>query len=76
MGATVVLTAMLSILIFTDNYGINVQTMGDHGGWNTTSGVKDHQQKMIINGTINLDKTIFEAISSKINTSLDQAMGR
>jgi hypothetical protein len=49
VGATLVLTAMLSILIFTGNYGINAQTMGAHGGWNTTSGVKDHQQKMIIN---------------------------
>ena len=39
-----------------------------------TSGVKDHQQKMIINGTINLEQTIFQAIDSKINTSLTQAM--
>jgi hypothetical protein len=71
MGATVILTAVTSIVTFTGNYSINAQMMGDHGGWvgNMTSGVKDHQQKMIINGTISL-----EQINSKINTSLIQAM--
>jgi hypothetical protein len=75
-GVTVVLTAMMSVVIFTSNYSINAQMMGDHGDWvgNMTFGVKDHQQKMIINGTINLEQTIFEAISSNINTSLTQAM--
>ena len=76
MGATVILTAVTSIVTFTGNYSINAQMMGDHGGrvWNMTSAVKDHQQKMIINGTISLEQTIFEAINSKINTSLTQAM--
>jgi hypothetical protein len=76
MGATIILTAVISMVTFTDNYSINAQIMGDHGGWvgNMGSGVKDHQQKMIINGTINLEQTIFEAIGSKINTSLTQAM--
>ena len=79
IGATVILiilTAVISIVTFTGNYSINAQVMGDHGGWvgNMTSGVKDHQQKMIINGTISLERTIFEAINSKINTSLTQAM--
>src|ERR687897_1515775 len=76
MGATITLTAVISIITFTGNYSINAQMMGDHGGWvgNMTSGVKDHQQKMIINGTISLEQTIFEAINSKINTSLIQAM--
>jgi hypothetical protein len=41
---------------------------------NMTSGLQDHQQKMMINGTINLEQTIFEAIVSKVNTSLTQAM--
>jgi hypothetical protein len=41
---------------------------------NMTSGLQDHQQKMMINGTINLEQTIFEAIGSKVNTSLTQAM--
>jgi hypothetical protein len=77
MGATVILTAMISIVTFTGSYGINAQMMGEHGGgWvgNMTSGVKGHQQKMIINGTISLEQTIFEAFNSKINTSLTQAM--
>jgi uncharacterized iron-regulated membrane protein len=34
-----------------------------------------HQQKMgMINGTINLEQTIFETIGSKINTTLTQAI--
>jgi hypothetical protein len=76
MGATVLLTAVISVVILTGNYSINAQMTGDHGGWvgNMTSGVKDHQQEMIINGTISLEQTIFEAINSKINTSLAQAM--
>jgi hypothetical protein len=71
-GATVVLITLISIVTFTGNYSSYGQLMGDHG--NMTSGVKDHQQKMIINGTINLEQTIFQAINSKINTSLIQAM--
>ena len=76
MGATVILTAVISIVTSTGNYSINAQMMGDHSGWvgNMTSSVKDHQQKTIINGTINLEQSIFEAINSKINTSLTQAM--
>src|ERR671911_344457 len=76
MGAAITLTAVISIITFTGNYSINAQMMGGHGGWvgNMTSGVKDHQQKMIINGTISLEQTIFEAINSKINTSLIQAI--
>jgi hypothetical protein len=31
-------------------------------------------EKMLINGTINLEQTIFEAIGSKINTTLTQAI--
>jgi hypothetical protein len=38
--------------------------MGDHGCWvgNMTSGLQEHQQEILINGTINLEQTIFEAI--------------
>lgn len=59
--------------------GINAQMMGDHvGSWagNTTSSQQQqqHEQKMINNVTINLEKIIFQAIESKINTSLTQAM--
>jgi hypothetical protein len=41
------------------DYGIN--TSGPH-------------EKMMINGTINLQQTIFEAIGSKVNTTLTQAI--
>ena len=67
----------MSIATSTSEHGINAQMMGDHrGGFgNMTSGLQEeHQQKMMINGTINLEQTIFEAIGSKINTSLTQAM--
>ena len=39
-----------------------------------TSGLQELQQKVMTNGTINLEQTIFNAISSKVNTSLPQAM--
>jgi uncharacterized membrane protein YkoI len=61
-------------------HGVNAQMMGDHvGGWagNTTSSQQQqqqHEQKMINNGTINLEKIIFQSIESKINTTLTQAM--
>ena len=52
--------------------------MGNHGGvWtgNMTSGQQQrHEQKTINNGTINLEQVIFQAINSRINTSLTQAM--
>jgi hypothetical protein len=49
---------------------------GAHGGGfgNMTSGLQQLQQKVITNGTINLEQTILNAISSKVNTSLPQAM--
>ena len=57
---------------------VNAQLMGDHGGgWagNMTSSQQQlHEQKTINNGTINLEQVIFQAIDSKINTSLTQAM--
>jgi uncharacterized membrane protein YkoI len=71
--------AMMTILTSTSERSVNAQMMGDHGGgWagNTTSSQQQQQleQKMINNGTINLEKIIFQAIESKINTSLTQAM--
>ena len=33
VGAIVILTAAISMVIFTGNYSINAQMMGDHGGW-------------------------------------------
>ena len=72
---TIVMSASISI----SERIVNAQLMGDHvGGWagNTTFGQQQqqHEQKMINNGTVNLEKIIFQAIESKINTSLTQAM--
>ena len=58
---------------------VNAQISGDLGGGgagNTTAGQQQqqHEQKMINNGTINLEQTIFQAINSQINASLTQAM--
>jgi hypothetical protein len=69
-----VMTALTSI----SERSVNAQLMGDHGvRWagNITSGrQQQHEQSMINNGTINLEQIIFQAINSKINTSLIQAM--
>ena len=73
--ATATLIAMMSIVISTNEHSINAQMMGDHGGFgNMTSGLQVDQQEMTINGTINLEQTIIEAIDSKVNTSLTQAI--
>ena len=75
--ATAALLAITSLTIFTPRQGVNAQEsmMSNYGGGegNMTSG---HQQKMMgmINGSINLEQTIFEAIGSKVNTTLTQAI--
>src|ERR671923_2264552 len=63
--AIAIMITVMTTLTSISEHSVNAQMMGDHG--NITSGVKDHQQKMIINGTINLEQTIFQAIDSKIN---------
>ena len=69
------LLAITSLTTFTPGQGVNAQKsmMGNYGEeGNMTSG---HQQKMgMINGSINLEQTIFEAIGSKVNTTLIQAI--
>ena len=78
IAATItIMTTLASI----DELSVNAQMMGNHGGvWagNMTSGQQQkqqqHEQRTIINGTINLERTIFQAINSRINTSLTQAM--
>ena len=77
--AIATMITVMSASISISERSVNAQMMGDHvGGWagNTTSGQQQqqHEQKMINNGTINLEKIIFQAIESKINTSLTQAM--
>jgi uncharacterized membrane protein YkoI len=72
-----VITALASI----SEPSANAQMMGGHGGaaGSMTHGQQQqqqqkHEQKTINNGTISLEQTIFQAINSRINTSLTQAM--
>jgi uncharacterized membrane protein YkoI len=79
--ATLVTT--VSVLKST-SVSVNAQMMGEHGKdltGNITSGQQQqqqqqqqHEQRMIKNGTINLEQVIFQAINSRINISLTQAM--
>jgi hypothetical protein len=51
--------------------------MGNHGGdlaGNITLDQKQREQNTINNGTINLEQVIFQAINSRINISLTQAI--
>ncbi len=68
--ATGFLMAMTSIMTSTNEHNVFAQKMmGDRDGFgNITSG------QQIINGTINLGQTIFEAIGSQVNTTLTQAI--
>jgi hypothetical protein len=76
--ATVTLIGVMIILSPINGRGVNAQMMGDHGGsqpGNLPSSQQQHrEQKTINNGTINLEQTIFQAINSRINTSLTQAI--
>lgn len=80
LTASVIVTATLivimSVITSTSEHSIKAQMMmGDHGGFgNMTSSLQEDQQEMMINGTINLEQTIIEAIDSKVNTSLTQAI--
>jgi hypothetical protein len=77
--AMATMMAIMTILTSISERSINAQMMGDHGGgWtgNVTSGQQQQQyeQRTINNGTIDLEQIIFQAINSKINTTLIQAM--
>jgi hypothetical protein len=77
--ATATMITLMTTSISISERSVNAQMMGDHmGGWtgNMTSGQQQqqHEQKIISNGTINLEKIVFQAIESKINTSLTQVM--
>jgi hypothetical protein len=74
--ATGTLIAIMSLVTSMSEHNTNAQmNMGNHGGFeNITSGLQELDQKVMANGTINLEQTIFKAIDSKINTSLTQAM--
>ena len=71
---TATLIAMIGVISYATEQKVNAQNMmmgerSDYG--NKTSGP---QERMMINGTINLQQTIFEAIGSKVNTTLTQAI--
>ncbi len=68
--------AVISMIALTNEHSIKAQIMtGDHESFkNKTAYPHEYQHRMIINGTIDLEQTIFEAIDSKVNTSLIQAM--
>jgi uncharacterized membrane protein YkoI len=77
--AIATMMAVMTILTSISERSVNAQMMGDHGGgWtgNVTSGQQQqqHEQRTINNGTIDLEQIIFQAINSKINTTLTQAM--
>jgi uncharacterized iron-regulated membrane protein len=72
---TATLIAMMGVISYATEQEIgaqNMMSMGDRGEYgNKTSG---QHEKTMINGTIDLEQTIFEAIGSKVNTSLTQAI--
>jgi hypothetical protein len=77
MIAIATLLAMMIVVTSMSEHTVNAQMMiGAHGGGfgNMTSGLQKLQQKVMANGTINLEQTIFTAIHSKVNTSLTQAI--
>ena len=71
-----ILIALMGVVTPMREHSINAQMMmGNHDGFgNMTSGLQELQQKAMTNGTINLEQTIFNAIRSKVNISLIQAM--
>jgi uncharacterized iron-regulated membrane protein len=78
LAITMVATATLMTMITVGSYiqaEVNAQNMTkmEDGGSYGNKTARAHQQ-MIINGTIDLEQTIFEAIASKVNTTLTQAI--
>lgn len=74
MAIAALITAASTLMI--GERGVDAQ-MENHGGdlaGNMTSSQQQHEQKTINNGTINLEEVIFQAINSRINTSLTQTM--
>jgi hypothetical protein len=72
--ATTTLIAIMSMITLT-NDSTYAQINEDHGSFSKmTSDLHGVQQEKMINGTINLEETIIEAIDSKVNISLTQAI--
>lgn len=77
LAASVIITgliAMMSVGTSMNEQSVYAQMIGDHGGFSDMTSAHEDQQEKMINGTINLEQTIFEAIGSKVNTSLTRAM--
>ena len=74
MIATASLIAMMTVLTPMSKQSVDAQMMMEHSSENKTAGLQELQQKVMANGTINLEQTILEAIGSKVNTSLTQAI--
>jgi hypothetical protein len=80
IAISVIVTAALIALIGVMSYGAkqgasaqNMSMMGDGGGGYENKTYSPYGKPMI-NGSINLEQTIFEAIGSKVNTTLTQAI--
>jgi hypothetical protein len=74
LSIIVTLMAMIGILSYSTQQvsAQNMTMMGDRGViGNMTS---DMHETMMLNGSINLEQTIFDAIGSKVNTTLTQAI--
>jgi uncharacterized membrane protein YkoI len=76
--SAIVIAALVATVSVLKSTSVNAQMMGEHSEGltgNVTSGQQQqHEQGMIKNGTINLEQVIFQAINSRINISLTQAM--
>jgi hypothetical protein len=71
----IAMAGLIALAASPGQQNISAQMMGAHGNFeNMTSGLRDDKQEMTINGTINLEQTVFEAIGAKVNTSLTQAI--
>jgi hypothetical protein len=68
------LIAITSIVTFASEHSVNAQVTMGYSDGNMASGLHELQQKVIANGTIDLEQTILKAIGSKVKTSLTQAM--
>ena len=73
--ATAALLALIGATSYGSEHGVSAQNMSmmqDHDDY----GNKSYGQhgKPMINGSINLEQTIFEAIGSKVNTTLTEAI--
>jgi uncharacterized membrane protein YkoI len=72
------LSILLDVPDSISERSVDAQMVGDHGGsWTenmTSEQQQQHEQKTINDGTIDLKQVISQAINSKINTSLTQAM--